>query len=78
MVPKGVEHYPRADGEVCALLVEPAGTVNTGDVSSDRTAELREVTADVCARPAGPPCALGSRVVKSIRPTQSGRRMRRA
>ena len=43
VVPKGVEHCPRADGEACALLVEPAGTTNTGDVGGDRTAILREL-----------------------------------
>lgn len=31
VVPRGVEHCPRADGEVQAVLMEPAGVVNTGD-----------------------------------------------
>jgi mannose-6-phosphate isomerase-like protein (cupin superfamily) len=31
VVPKGVEHCPVADGEVEAVLIEPAGVVNTGD-----------------------------------------------
>lgn len=31
VVPRGVEHCPRADGEVQALLMEPRGVVNTGD-----------------------------------------------
>jgi mannose-6-phosphate isomerase-like protein (cupin superfamily) len=31
VVPRGVEHCPRADEEVELLLIEPAGTVNTGD-----------------------------------------------
>lgn len=31
VVPKGVEHCPIATGEVHALLIEPAGVVNTGD-----------------------------------------------
>jgi mannose-6-phosphate isomerase-like protein (cupin superfamily) len=43
VVPRGVEHCPRADGVVSALLIEPRGTVNTGDTPSDRTAELREL-----------------------------------
>ncbi|MET0965779.1 MAG: cupin domain-containing protein [Nakamurella sp.] len=30
VVPRGVEHCPIADGEVQALLIEPAGVVNTG------------------------------------------------
>lgn len=38
VVPKGVEHCPRADKECKALLIEPAGTVNTGDAGGDRTA----------------------------------------
>jgi mannose-6-phosphate isomerase-like protein (cupin superfamily) len=38
VVPKGEEHKTSADGECLALLVERAGTVNTGDVVSDRTA----------------------------------------
>src|SRR4029077_19662412 len=31
VVPRGVEHCPRADEEASVLLVEPRGTVNTGD-----------------------------------------------
>ena len=38
VVPKGVEHKPVAEHECHILLVEPAGTVNTGDVVSDKTA----------------------------------------
>jgi len=38
VVPKGVEHKPVARSECHILLIEPAGTVNTGDVVSDRTA----------------------------------------
>lgn len=38
VVPKGVEHKPIAEQECHILLIEPAGTVNTGDVVSDRTA----------------------------------------
>lgn len=38
VVPSGVEHKTAA-GRVCkALLVEKAGTVNTGDATSDQTA----------------------------------------
>ena len=43
VVPRGVEHCPRADGEVSALLIEPQGTVNTGDTPSGRTAQLRDL-----------------------------------
>ncbi|MGE0284543.1 MAG: cupin domain-containing protein [Rhizobiaceae bacterium] len=31
VVPKGVEHCPKADEETHVLLIEPAGTPNTGD-----------------------------------------------
>ena len=43
VVPKGIEHCPKADNEVQALLFEPKGTVNTGDVGGDMTAVLREL-----------------------------------
>ena len=38
VVPKGVEHKPVAENECHILLVEPAGTVNTGDVVNEKTA----------------------------------------
>ena len=38
VVPRGVEHCPRADEEVRALLLEPLGVVNTGDAGGDLTA----------------------------------------
>ena len=38
VVPKGMEHKPVAVNECHILLIEPAGTVNTGDVVNDRTA----------------------------------------
>ena len=34
IVPKGVEHRPVAREEVHLLLIEPAGTPNTGDVAT--------------------------------------------
>ncbi len=43
VVPRGVEHCPRADAEAHVLLVEPAGTVNTGDAGGARTSPLREL-----------------------------------
>jgi mannose-6-phosphate isomerase-like protein (cupin superfamily) len=42
IVPRGVEHRPVADEEVCVLLFEPATTLNTGNVVSDRTIEKLE------------------------------------
>jgi mannose-6-phosphate isomerase-like protein (cupin superfamily) len=37
VVPAGVEHCPKADEEAHILLIEPAGTPNTGD-STEREA----------------------------------------
>ncbi len=38
-VPRGTEHRPCADTECHVLLFEPAGTLNTGNVRSDKTIE---------------------------------------
>ena len=37
VVPRGVEHCPRADEETHVLLIEPLGTPNTGDAAGERT-----------------------------------------
>ena len=37
IVPRGVEHQPVAEDEVHVLLFEPAGTLNTGNVTEART-----------------------------------------
>lgn len=37
VVPKGVEHKPVAENECHILLIEPAGTVNTGDILDEKT-----------------------------------------
>jgi mannose-6-phosphate isomerase-like protein (cupin superfamily) len=37
IVPRGVEHRPVAETEAHVLLFEPASTINTGNVTSDRT-----------------------------------------
>jgi len=42
IVPRGVEHRPVADEEVEVVLFEPASTLNTGNVRSDRTREVLE------------------------------------
>lgn len=34
VVPKGVEHCPYAEEEVHLLIIEPAGTPNTGDAAT--------------------------------------------
>ncbi len=43
VVPAGVEHCPRADEETHVLLIEPRGTVNTGDAGGELTAAEREI-----------------------------------
>ena len=37
VVPRGVEHLPVAEEEAHVLLFEPASTLNTGNVESERT-----------------------------------------
>lgn len=37
VVPKGVEHRPRADEEVHIILFEPVSTLNTGNVQNEMT-----------------------------------------
>jgi len=37
VVPRGVEHRPVADDEVCVMLFEPASTINTGDAGGALT-----------------------------------------
>lgn len=40
IVPRGVEHRPVADEEVEVMLFEPATTLNTGNVTRERTREV--------------------------------------
>lgn len=42
IVPRGVEHRPVADDEVEVVLFEPATTLNTGNITSERTLEVLE------------------------------------
>ncbi len=42
IVPKGVEHKPIADDEVCVMLFEPNTTLNTGDTKGELTREKLE------------------------------------
>jgi len=42
VVPRGVEHCPRAARETSILLFEPTGTLNTGDAGGDRTVSAPE------------------------------------
>lgn len=42
VVPKGLEHKPIAEQECQLMLVEPAGTANTGDAGGERTAPAEQ------------------------------------
>ena len=42
VVPRGVEHCPKAARETSILLFEPTGTLNTGDAGGDRTVSSPE------------------------------------
>lgn len=42
VVERGVEHKPVAAAEAHVLLIEPASTVNTGNLQNDRTIEVQE------------------------------------
>ena len=39
VVPKGMDHKPFAEEECKAMLVEPAGTINTGATDGEMTAD---------------------------------------
>ena len=40
IVPRGIEHCPKAlSAEVHVVLLEPKGTLNTGEVKNERTVE---------------------------------------
>ena len=43
IVPRGVEHQPVAPSEVHIMLLEPAGTLNTGNVTDDVKTVLEPV-----------------------------------
>ena len=44
VIPRGVEHLPVAEEEAHVLLLEPKSTLNTGNVTDERTvAELQHV-----------------------------------
>ena len=42
VVPRGVEHCPRAEAEVSLMLFEPAGTLNTGAAGGGLTVDEPE------------------------------------
>ena len=37
IVPRGIEHCPVADEEVHLILIEPKSTLNTGNITNERT-----------------------------------------
>jgi mannose-6-phosphate isomerase-like protein (cupin superfamily) len=43
VVPKGVEHCPKAEEETHVLLIEPRDTLNTGDAGGDKTVQPIEI-----------------------------------
>ena len=43
VVPKGVEHCPKAEEETHVLLIEPRDTLNTGDAGGAKTVEPIEI-----------------------------------
>jgi mannose-6-phosphate isomerase-like protein (cupin superfamily) len=43
VVPRGVEHCPKAAAEAHVLLIEPKGTANTGDAGGELTAAEMEI-----------------------------------
>lgn len=44
VVPRGVEHCPIADEEVHIVLIEPKSTLNTGNITNERTvAQLEHI-----------------------------------
>jgi len=38
VIPKGMKHKPYAENECKILLIEPEGTINTGDAGGEQTA----------------------------------------
>jgi mannose-6-phosphate isomerase-like protein (cupin superfamily) len=45
IIPRGMQHRPVAEHEVEVMLFEPAGTLNTGNVTSGLTVDKPEVLA---------------------------------
>ena len=43
VVPRGVQHCPKAEREAHVLLIEPRGTVNTGEAGGNLTATEVEI-----------------------------------
>ncbi len=41
VIPRGVEHCPVAAEEALVMLIEPASTVNTGNIKSEKTVDAQ-------------------------------------
>jgi hypothetical protein len=54
VVPRGVEHCPRADEEAHILVIESEGTPNTGDAGGPMTLRKRRSSYQVPPPPLGP------------------------
>jgi mannose-6-phosphate isomerase-like protein (cupin superfamily) len=50
VVPRGVDHCPLAEEETAVLLLEPAGTVNTGDAGGPMTTQPERLDQDLTGR----------------------------
>jgi len=47
VVPRGVKHRPEADAEALVLMFEPSTTLNTGNVTTDKTRHsLKKLSTD--------------------------------
>ncbi len=42
IIPRGIEHKPVAENEVCVMLFEPMTTLNTGDTRGELTKDTLE------------------------------------
>lgn len=42
LIPRMVEHCPKTADETWIILIDPKGTLNTGNIRSDKTAEALE------------------------------------
>jgi mannose-6-phosphate isomerase-like protein (cupin superfamily) len=42
LIPKMVEHCPKTNEEAWIILIDPKGTLHTGNVRNDKTAEVLE------------------------------------
>jgi len=41
-IPRGIEHMPVSENESWIMMIEPKGTLNTGDITDNRTVEEPE------------------------------------